>query len=150
MSDLTVALASDHAGYALKQMVADAVRGAGQNVLDLGPDGTDSVDYPEFGFLLGRAIEEKTADYGIAICGSGIGISIAVNRFPAARAALCTSSQMARLARQHNDANVLALGERLTGVDVALECVHTFLSTKFEGGRHARRVQKLSHPDRKH
>jgi ribose 5-phosphate isomerase B len=139
-----IALASDHAGYALKALLVENLRAAGHEVLDLGPADDSRVDYPDYGFALGRAIAEGRATRGIAICGSGIGISIAVNRVPQARCALVTSGLMARLARQHNDANCIALGSRLTGVDMARDCVTEFLTTEFEGGRHADRVAKLA------
>jgi len=139
-----IALASDHAGYALKAQLVDDLRAAGHEVLDLGPADEARVDYPDFGFALGRALSEGRATRGIAICGSGIGISIAVNRVPQARCALVTSGLMARLARQHNDANCIALGSRLTGIDMARDCVTEFLTTDFEGGRHAVRVAKLT------
>lgn len=112
--------------------------------LDLGTDTTESVDYPDFGRKLAEAIAAGEADFGIAICGTGIGISIAANRNPAVRCGLCTDTTMARLTRQHNDANVLALGARITGVESAMDIVETFLNTEFEGGRHQRRVDKLS------
>jgi len=139
-----IALASDHAGYALKALLVEDLRAAGHEVLDLGPADDSRVDYPDFGLALGRAIAEGRASRGIAVCGSGIGISIAVNRIPQARCALVTSGLMARLARQHNDANCIALGSRLTGVDMARDCVTEFLTTDFEGGRHADRVAKLA------
>ncbi len=139
----TIALAADHAGYALKQLLADELRAAGHDVLDLGPHSEASVDYPDYGAKLGAAIAAGRASYGIAICGSGIGISIAANRNPAVRCALVTSGLMARLARQHNDANCIALGSRIIGIEVARDCVHEFLHTKFAGGRHAGRVAKL-------
>jgi ribose 5-phosphate isomerase B len=138
-----IALASDHAGHALKAMLAGELRAAGHEVLDLGPDDEASVDYPDFGAALGAAIADGRAARGIAVCGSGIGISIAINRNPAARCALVTSGLMARLARQHNDANCIALGSRIIGADVARDCVREFLDTAFEGGRHAARVAKL-------
>lgn len=138
-----IALASDHAGYALKALLVEELRAAGHDVLDLGPDNEDRVDYPDFGAALAKAIAEGRASRGIAVCGSGVGISIAVNREPRARCALVTSGLMARLARQHNDANCIALGSRLIGVDVARDCVREFLETEFEGGRHADRVAKL-------
>ncbi len=138
-----IALASDHAGYALKAVLASELSAAGHDVRDLGPFGEASVDYPDYGHRLGAAIAAGDAQFGIAVCGSGIGISIAVNRHPGVRAALCTSGLMARLARQHNDANVLALGSRIIGVDVARDCIAEFLSTAFEGGRHAARVAKI-------
>lgn len=138
-----IALASDHAGFALKAALADDLRAAGHEVLDLGPQDDASVDYPDYGFALAGAVAAGRASRGIAVCGSGIGISIAVNRHPAARCALVTSGLMARLARQHNDANVIALGSRIIGIEVARDCVHEFLATDFAGGRHAARVAKL-------
>ena len=139
----TLAIACDHAGYEFKESIKHYLEGKVQ-VLDLGTHAADSVDYPDYGAALGRAISEGKASKGIVICGSGIGISIAVNRFPAVRAALCMNSTMARLARQHNDANVLALGARLIGVEIAHDCIDAFLNTKFEGGRHQKRVDKLN------
>ena len=137
-----IALASDHAGYALKALLVDELRAAGHEVLDLGPAGEDRVDYPDYGAALAAAIADGRASRGIAICGSGIGISIAVNREPLVRCALVTDGLMARLARLHNDANCIALGARLIGVDTARDCVQAFLETEFEGGRHAGRVAK--------
>lgn len=139
----TIALASDHAGFALKSKVKSWLQADGHDVLDLGPDGTDSVDYPDFGKALAEAVAGAKAERGIAICGSGIGITIAANRVAGARAANCASGLMARLARQHNDANILGLGERLLGEEVARDCVNEFLNTDFEGGRHQRRVDKM-------
>jgi ribose 5-phosphate isomerase B len=138
-----IALASDHAGFALKAELVCELQSAGHHVVDLGPHDEASVDYPDYGAKLGQAIAAGTAKFGIAVCGSGIGISIAANRNPAVRAALCTSGLMARLARQHNDANVLALGSRIIGIQVARDCVEEFLNTEFAGGRHAERVAKL-------
>ncbi|WP_426165145.1 ribose 5-phosphate isomerase B [Sandarakinorhabdus sp. DWP1-3-1] len=138
-----IALASDHAGFALKEALVADLRAAGRDVIDLGPDSEASVDYPEYGARLGDAIAAGRAGFGIAICGSGIGISIAANRNPAVRCALVTSGLMARLARQHNDANCIALGSRIIGIEVARDCVHEFLNTEFAGGRHAGRVAKL-------
>ena len=137
-----VAIACDHGGYELKQAIK--ARFKDFDWLDLGTNSTDSVDYPDYGQALGRAITEGEAARGIVICGSGIGISIAANRFPAVRAALCTSVKMAALSREHNNANVLALGARITDEPLAFEIVKTFFSTEFEGGRHERRVEKLS------
>ena len=143
---LRVAIASDHAAVELKAALAEHLRLAGHDVLDLGPEGADPVDYPDYGYRLAEAIESGEATMGVAICGSGIGISIAVNRNPAARAALVSEPLSARLAREHNDANVIAMGARLIGIAMAKECVDTFLATPFGGDRHLRRVEKLSHP----
>ena len=139
-----VYLSSDHAGLELRLAVAAHLQAAGLAVEDLGPADNESVDYPDYGAKLARAMENDTKARGIAVCGSGIGISIAVNRFPWVRAALVSDATAARLCREHNDANVLALGQRLTGTAVALDCVDTFMATAFEGGRHASRVGKLS------
>lgn len=144
MSDKPIAVASDHAGFDLKEHIRKELLSQGHKVIDLGTYSTDSVDYPDYGLAMGKSIENNEADTGILVCGSGIGISIAANRNKAVRAALCHSGLSARLARQHNNANVLALGARLTGVDTAMDCVAQFLDTEFEGGRHARRVAKMS------
>ena len=140
---LSVAFASDHAGFALKAQLADELRAAGHAVIDLGPGSEASVDYPDYGRALGEALAAGRASHGIAICGSGIGISIAVNRIAGVRCALVTSGLMARLARQHNDANCIALGSRIIGTETARDCVAEFLATPFEGGRHEGRVAKL-------
>lgn len=139
-----IAIGSDHAGYVLKSAVADWLKEAGHEVLDLGTNGGESVDYPDFGRAVGEAVASGKAEKGVVVCGSGIGISIAANRVKGARAALCMNGLMARLSRQHNDANILALGERLIGIETARDCLHEFLNTPFEGGRHQRRVDKLS------
>lgn len=139
----TIALASDHAGFAMKATLADELRAAGHQVIDLGPHDEASVDYPDYGRALGEAVAAGRAEKGIAVCGSGIGISIAVNRIAGARCALVTGGLMARLARQHNDANCIALGSRIIGIETARDCVAEFLNTPFEGGRHAGRVAKL-------
>ncbi len=131
----------------MKTALVEHLRGQGHDVLDLGPEGADPVDYPDYGYKLADAIASGDATKGIAICGSGIGISIAVNRNPAARAALVSEPLSARLAREHNDANVIAMGARLIGITMAKECVDIFLATPFGGDRHLRRVQKLSHPN---
>jgi ribose 5-phosphate isomerase B len=141
-----IAIASDHAAIEMKAALAEHMRSLGHEVIDLGPEGAASVDYPDYGYKLAEAIASGEANRGIAICGSGVGISIAVNRHPAARAALVSEPLSARLAREHNDANVLALGARLTGIEMAKECVNVFLSTPFGGDRHQRRVEKLSNP----
>ena len=142
---MRIAIASDHAAVALKATLGAWLREQGYSVTDLGPSSHESVDYPDYGFALARAIEHGSADFGIALCGSGIGISIAVNRNPAARCALVSEPYSAKLARRHNDANVIAMGARLIGEDMAKSCIHAFLETEFEGGRHQARVAKLSH-----
>jgi len=139
-----VALASDHGGYVLKEALKPVIEKAGLTVLDLGCNGPESVDYPDFADAMAAAIKDGRAVRGVLVCGTGIGISIAANRHGHIRAALCHNTTTARLAREHNDANVLALGERVTGIEVAKDCLTTFLNTAFEGGRHQRRVAKFS------
>ncbi|MGI4876342.1 MAG: ribose 5-phosphate isomerase B [Janthinobacterium lividum] len=141
-----IAIGADHAGYALKAMIADDLGRMGYEVLDLGTNSEVSVDYPDFGFAVARAVSTGQAVRGILVCGTGIGMTVAANRNPAIRAALCTSGLLARLAREHNDANVLTLGSRIVGVEVARDCVRQFLSTSYAGGRHADRVAKLGRP----
>lgn len=141
---MRIALASDHAGYALKRELAAWLVELGYEVADLGANGTESVDYPGFGARLANAVATGAAERGIAVCGSGIGISIAVNRNPKCRCARVDEPVSAALAREHNDANVLALGGRLIGSDMAKACVAAFLGTDFAGGRHQRRVDQLS------
>ena len=142
---MRIALAADHAGYLLKDDLAGWLREAGHEVEDLGTNSADSVDYPHFGARLAEAVASGRAERGVAVCGSGIGISIAVNRNPACRCARVDDPLSARLAREHNDANVLALGGRLIGPDMAKACVEAFLGTQFAGGRHQRRIDQLSH-----
>lgn len=141
---VTIALASDHAAVALKAELAQWLREQGHDVTDLGPDSTDSVDYPDYGFKLAAHVASGAAEFGVALCVSGVGISIAVNRNPACRCALVSDNLSARLSRQHNNANVIAMGARLIGIDAAKDCLAAFLSTPFEGGRHERRVAKLT------
>jgi ribose 5-phosphate isomerase B len=143
---MRIALAADHAAYALKDALADWLRADGHDVVDLGTNGPERVDYPDYGARLAQAVAGGDAERGIALCGSGIGISIAVNRHPACRCALVAEPLSAALAREHNDANVLALGARLIGVEMAQACVTAFLTTPFAGGRHADRVAKLGAP----
>jgi ribose 5-phosphate isomerase B len=141
---MRIALASDHAGFALKRELAVWLGELGYEVTDLGANSTESVDYPDFGARLANSIATGAADFGVAVCGSGIGISIAVNRNPKCRCARVDEPVSAALAREHNDANVLALGGRLVGSDMAKACVAAFLGTDFAGGRHQRRVDQLS------
>ena len=136
-------MGADHGGYEMKQELTLQLRDMGFAVLDFGTDSADSVDYPDFAELVVKAIEGGEANRGILVCGSGIGMSIAANRHKGIRAALCVDKVSAELARQHNDANILVLGERLTEISTAKQCVKKFFSTKFEGGRHERRVKKL-------
>jgi ribose 5-phosphate isomerase B len=141
-----IAIVSDHAAFELKAMLVDELRAAGRDVLDLGTTSTDSVDYPDYGYRMAQAIASGEAARGIALCGTGIGISISINRHPACRCALVSDGLSARLAREHNDANVLAMGARLIGIETARDCIELFLATPFGGGRHGPRVEKLSNP----
>lgn len=141
---MRIALAADHAGYQLKDELVRWLREQSHDVTDLGTNAPESVDYPEYGARLGMEVALGKADRGIAVCGSGIGISVAVNRNLECRCARVTDPLSAQLAREHNDANVLALGARLIGVDMAKACVEAFLTTEFAGGRHQRRVDQLS------
>jgi ribose 5-phosphate isomerase B len=138
-----IAIASDHAGFEMKSRIADHLKKGGYEVIDLGTHSADRVDYPDYGQKLAEAIEKGDAPRGIGLCGSGIGISISLNRHFSIRAALCHDVETARLARAHNDANVLCMGARLLDDQTAIECVDTFLKTECEGGRHADRVKKL-------
>jgi ribose 5-phosphate isomerase B len=143
---MRIAIASDHAAVAMKAELAEWLAAAGYAVEDLGPHDISSVDYPDYGYKLAAAIAEGRADRGIALCGSGVGISIAANRNPACRCALVSEPLSARLAREHNDANVVAMGARLIGPEMAKAILTVFLATEFGGDRHARRVEKLSNP----
>ena len=148
MAGATIAVASDHAGFDLKEILKSDLQAAGYAVLDLGTNSTASVDYPDFGRAMADVIASGKAERGVLVCGSGIGISIAANRNPKVRAVLVHDATSARLSREHNDANVVAFGQRLIGVEVAREALKVFLSTPFEGGRHAGRVAKLSRESR--
>lgn len=144
MAGATIAVASDHAGFDLKEILKRDLQAAGLDVLDLGTNSSASVDYPDFGEAMANVIASGRAEKGVLVCGSGIGISIAANRNPKVRAALAHDVTSARLSREHNDANVVAFGQRLIGIEAAREALKVFLSTPFEGGRHAGRVAKLS------
>lgn len=143
---MKVAIASDHAAIELKAALKEWLAEEGHEVADLGPDTAESVDYPDYGYKLASAIADGAAERGIALCGTGIGISIAVNRNPACRCALVSEQLSAYLCREHNDANVIAMGARMIGTQQAQACLKTFLETPFGGDRHQRRVDKLSHP----
>jgi ribose 5-phosphate isomerase B len=143
---MRIAIASDHAAFDLKAELAAHIAALGHEVLDLGPDSTASVDYPDYGYKIAEAVASGNADRGVALCGSGIGISIAVNRHPALRCALVSEPLSAALSRSHNDANAIAMGARLIGPEMAKACVEAFLSGEFLGGRHQARVAKLSTP----
>lgn len=140
---MKIAVGCDHGGFELKEKVKAHLEGKGYEVLDLGCHSTESVNYPVYGKAVGKAVASKEADYGIVICGTGIGISIAANKVKGVRAALCMNTTMARLTREHNDANILAFGARMVGDVLALEMVDTFLNAKFEGGRHTARVEMI-------
>ena len=144
MAAQTIVMASDHAGYELKELLKGDLQAAGHDVLDLGVNSTASVDYPDYGRALAEAIRDGRAGRGVLVCGTGIGMAIAANREPAVRAAVVHDATSARLTRLHNDANVMALGARLIGTEVARDCLRVFLDTPFDGGRHTGRVAKLS------
>jgi ribose 5-phosphate isomerase B len=142
-----IAIASDHAGFDMKASLIEWMRTQGHDVKDLGPTDTISVDYPDYGYRLAEVIAAGDAQFGVLVCGSGIGIAIAANRHPAVRCAQVSENLSARLARSHNDANVIAFGARLIGPDQARDCLAAFLSTPFLGDRHTARVDKLGHPN---
>jgi ribose 5-phosphate isomerase B len=148
MADKVVA-ASDHAGLNLRAEAVKTARARGGEVEDLGPHSAESVDYPDFAQRVGEAVASGRARLGILVCGTGIGMSIAANKVPGVRAALCRSEYEARMARAHNDANVLCMGERVTGLGLGAAIVEAFLATAFEGGRHARRVEKVAALERR-
>ena len=143
---MRIAIASDHAGFDLKAELRDYLIELGHEVADLGPETAERVDYPDYGYKLADVVADGTAELGVALCGSGIGISIAVNRHPKLRCALVSEPYSATLAREHNDANAIALGARLIAPDMAKACLDAFLAGQFQGGRHAGRVDKLTHP----
>ena len=143
---MRIALSADHAGYEMKDQLADWLRADGHEIVDLGTNGPDSVDYPRYGALLAEALADGRAERGITVCGSGIGVAIAANRNPACRCAQVAEPLSASLARQHNDANAIALGARLIGIEMAKACVTAFLTSDFLGGRHQRRVDQLANP----
>lgn len=144
LMNTVIAIACDHAAVELKNALADALKNLGKNVMDLGVNSSDSVDYPDQANAVCAKIESGAANLGILICGSGIGMSIAANRNRHIRAALCRSGLEARLSRQHNNANVLCLGARIIGVETAKDCVMEFLTAEFQGGRHQNRIDKMS------
>ncbi len=143
---MRIAIASDHAALEMKATLVAWMVELGHEVNDLGPYDGASVDYPDYGYGLAAVLASGKAERGIALCGSGIGISISVNRHPDCRAALVSEPLSAKLSREHNDANVIAMGARIIGIEMAKACVEAFLATPFGGDRHARRVEKLSNP----
>ena len=141
---MKIGIASDHGGFELKEEVREFLEAEGLEVVDYGTYNKDSVDYPEYARKLSEAVVAGEVERGIAICGTGIGISIACNKVDGIRAALCGDTYSARMSKEHNDANILALGGRVTGRDLAMEIVKAYLNASFEGGRHQRRVDKIS------
>jgi len=140
---MIVAIGCDHAGYELKEKVKDKLIADGYDVIDVGTNSTDPVDYPIYGHAIGKAVSSGEADRGVAICGSGIGISIAVNKVPGTRCALCTSVEMAEMSRRHNDANVIAMGARMISEELAFDMIDKWFATEFQGGHHLHRIEIL-------
>ena len=140
---MKLVIGNDHAGVEFKKKLVKALKERGHEIINVGTDSLESVDYPDIAALVGEKVLDGKAEYGILICGTGIGISIAANKIKGIRAALVHNEFTARLARLHNDANVIALGARVIGDELGLACVETFINTEFEGGRHARRVDKI-------
>lgn len=140
---MKIALGADHGGFELKEKVKKHLLEKNIEVVDFGTHSTESVDYPQFGHAVGHAVANKEVNFGIIVCGTGIGISLAANKVPGVRAALCTNTTMARLTREHNDANILAMGGRIVGDVLALEMVDIFLSTEFASGRHQKRIDAI-------
>ncbi len=140
---MKISLGSDHAGFRYKQELKPYLAELGHDVRDCGTHSLDSVDYPDFAITVAREVASNDAEFGVLVCGSGIGVSITANKVSGVRAANCLTEEMASLARQHNNANVVTVGERLVSLDAAKAIVRTFLETPFEGGRHAGRVQKI-------
>lgn len=141
---MIVYIASDHAGFDTKSQIINSLNDSEFEIVDLGPSNSESVDYPDYAHLMSQKMKQHHDSKGVLICGSGIGMSIAANRHSHIRAALCYTPEAVELARQHNDANILCLGARLTDEKTLYECVKTFFSTEFEGGRHQRRVDKMT------
>ena len=140
---MKIALGADHGGFELKETIKKALEADGHTIVDLGTHSTDSVDYPYYGAAVGRAVADGTVDRGIAVCGTGIGISIAANKIKGVRAALCTSLYMAELTRRHNDSNVLCLGGRVTDLELGVQIAKLWIETEFEGGRHQKRIDMI-------
>ena len=140
---MKIAIGADHAGFYLKEKIKEFLQSKGYEVIDMGTHSTESVHYPDFAKKVALAVQRGEADRGILVCGTGIGMSITANKFKGIRAALCTNEYMARMSRRHNDANVLCLGERVLGVELALSIVEAWLEEEFEGGRHEARVKLI-------
>ena len=140
---MTISIGSDHAGFMYKEAIKQMLVDSGAVVLDVGTYSVDSADYPDYGVAAAHLVRDGRADYGVLICGSGIGISIAANKVRGIRAANCTTVEIAQLARMHNDANMVAVGQRIVSPELALDIIRMFLATDFEGGRHAARIAKI-------
>ena len=144
---MKIALGCDHAAFELKEAVKAKMESEGHTVIDVGTDSNESVDYPKFGHAVGRTVASGEAERGIALCGSGIGISIACNKVPGIRAALCTSVEMAEMCRRHNNANVVCMGARMISQELAFDIIDTWMTTEFEGGKHLRRINEIEDLD---
>lgn len=144
---MKIVVGSDHAAYELKEAIKEKLIGEGHEVIDVGCDSTESVDYPKYGHAVGRAVASGEAERGIAVCGSGIGISIACNKVPGIRAALCTSVEMAEMCRRHNNANVVCMGARMISQELAFDIIDKWMTTDFEGGKHLRRINEIEDLD---
>jgi ribose 5-phosphate isomerase B len=140
---MKIVVGSDHAAYELKEAIKEKLIGEGHEVIDVGCDSTESVDYPKYGHAVGRTVASGEAERGIAVCGSGIGISIACNKVPGIRAALCTSVEMAEMCRRHNNANVVCMGARMISQELAFDIIDTWMTTDFEAGKHLRRINEI-------
>ena len=140
---MKIALGGDHAGFSYKQKIIEYLDSNGATTVDLGPENETSCDYPDFSHLVAKSVQKKDVDFGILVCGSANGVAMAANKHKNIRAALCYSVKNAKLSRLHNDANVITLGERLISKNLAFKCINAFLNTKFEGGRHLKRVKKI-------
>ena len=144
---MKLVVGSDHAAYELKEAIKKKLISEGHEVIDVGCDSTESVDYPKYGHAVGRAVASGEAERGIAVCGSGIGISIACNKVPGIRAALCTSVEMAEMCRRHNNANVVCMGARMISQELAFDIIDKWMTTDFEGGKHLRRINEIEDLD---
>lgn len=147
---MKIAIGSDHAGYKLKDEIVKFLKANNYEVVDFGTCDSKSVDYPDYGLIVAEAVKNGECEKGIVICGTGIGISISANKVPGIRAALCTNGFMARMSREHNNANVLALGERIVGLDLAIDIVDIWLKTEFLGDRHQKRLDKIEAIEKKY
>ncbi len=144
---MKIVVGSDHAAYELKEAIKEKLTKEGHEVIDVGCDSTESVDYPKYGHAVGRKVASGEAERGIAVCGSGIGISIACNKVPGIRAALCTSVEMAEMCRRHNNANVVCMGARMISQELAFDIIDKWMTTDFEGGKHLRRINEIEDLD---